>query len=178
MDSNGQVLSLSLVFAQSHTANSNSKTQGRQIVDILQQLTISQMMISVTYTSSWSELLNVPTLHTFHQGLITIFAYLKETHWICLNNHHRLRFQQGNALIYYELLASCHITCAGQGGFCCSQMSWILKYTRSTSKASQMDCSQLLPKTWVASVNLCFSPCGVYSISSSLTLHLTKPCDF
>lgn len=123
------------------------------------------------YTSSWSESLNVPTLHTFHQGLITLFAYLKETHCICLNNHYRLCFQQGDALIYYELLASCQIACAGQGGSCGSQMSWILKYTHCTSKGSQMDCSQLSPKTWVASVNQCCAPCGVYSINSNLTLH-------
>lgn len=49
---NGQVLVLSPVFAQSHTANSNSKNQGRRIVDVLQQLTTSQMIISVTFTQA------------------------------------------------------------------------------------------------------------------------------
>lgn len=52
MGLNGQVLFLSPAFAQSHTGNSNSKTQGRRIVDILQQLTTSQMMMSVTFTQA------------------------------------------------------------------------------------------------------------------------------
>lgn len=53
MGLNGQVLVLSPVFAQSHTANSDSKIQGRRIVDILQQLTTSQMIIYVTFTHAY-----------------------------------------------------------------------------------------------------------------------------
>lgn len=52
MGLNGQVLVRSPVFAQSHTANSNSKNQGRRIVDVLQQLTTSQMIVSVTFTQA------------------------------------------------------------------------------------------------------------------------------